>query len=206
MARRFGVRGRLGVLGLGMILLAVLLHPLWLGASGDFLVARDDLQRSDALIVLAGNSPYRAAHAAELFRAGWAPRVIVSNEVVLSHGVELTWSQLLAAGLVTLDIPREAIIPLEQVAQSTHHEALQSRDLMLARGWRRAIVVTDPFHTRRAATAFRGVWDRAGLEVLVAPAESSKYSVANWWRDPNKATRVIQEYVKYPYYLLTGQF
>jgi uncharacterized SAM-binding protein YcdF (DUF218 family) len=186
--------------------LALAFHPLWLGAIGDFLVARDELQPADAIVVLAGNSPYRAAHAVSLYRAGWARRVIVSNELVLSHGVEATWLMLRAAGLVKLDLPDEALVPLPEVAQSTYHEAVQSRDLMLANGWKRAILVTDPFHTRRASLAFRGVWQPAGLEILASPAEGSKYSVANWWRDPNKATRVIQEYVKFPYYVLAGQF
>ena len=105
-----------------------------------------------------------------------------------------------------LDLPDEALVPLPEVAQSTYHEAVQSRDLMLARGWKRAILVTDPFHTRRASLAFRGVWGPAGLEILASPAENSKYTVSNWWRDPNKATRVVQEYIKFPYYVLAGQF
>ena len=185
---------------------ALVLHPLWLGALGDFLVARDELRRADAIVVLAGNSPYRAEHAVELYRAGWAPRVLISNELVLSHGVEVSWLALRQAGLVHLDLPDEAVMPLEQVAQSTYQEATESRDVMLERGWHSAILVTDPFHMRRALWAFRGVWKRAGLEVIASPAETSKYSVANWWRDPNRATRVIQEYVKFPYYLLAGQF
>ena len=191
---------------LGLVLVAVVLHPLWLAAAGDFLVARDDLRPADAVVVLAGNSPYRAAHAVELYQAGWAPRVLISNELVLSHGVELSWLDLERAGLVRLDLPPEAIVPMEQIAQSTHHEALESRDIMLQHGWHSAILVTDPFHMRRATWAFHGVWDAAGLEVIASPADDSKYTVANWWRDPNKATRVISEYVKYPYYLLAGQF
>ena len=191
-----------------VVLIPVLLvtHPLWLGAMGDFLVARDELRPSDAIVVLAGNSPYRAQHAVALYRAGWAPRVLISNELILSHGVELSWLALRQAGLVHLDVPDEAIVPLEQLAQSTYQEALESRDAMLEHGWRRAILVTDPFHTRRALMAFSGVWSKAGLEIISSPAETSKYTVANWWRDPNRATRVIQEYVKYPYYLLAGQF
>ncbi len=191
---------------LALLLLMLVLHPLWLTAMGDFLVARDDLQPADAIVVLAGNSPYRVQHAVELYHAGWAPKVLISNEVVLSHGVEATWVQLRAAGLVQLDLPDDAIVPLAQIAQSTHHEALGSRDLMLERGWQRAILVTDPFHMRRALWAFRGVWQPAGLSVIASPAESSKYNLTEWWRDPNKATRLIQEYVKYPYYLLAGQF
>ena len=206
MGARRRSRGLIRWLLLALLALAVVFHSVWLGAAGDFLVARDELRPADAIVVLAGNSPYRAQHAVELYKAGWAPRVIVSNELVLSHGVELSWLELRRAGLVALDLPTEAVVPLDQVAQSTYHEAVQSRDVMLRQGWRTAILVTDPFHMRRASWAFHGVWDKAGLEVIASPAEGSKYVVSNWWRDPNKATRVIQEYVKYPYYVLAGQF
>src|SRR6266536_4591474 len=108
---------------LALVPTALVLHPLWLGALGDFLVARDELRRADAIVVLAGNSPYRAEHAVELYRAGWAPRVLISNELVLSHGVEVSWLALRQAGLVHLDLPDEAVVPLERVAQSTYQEA-----------------------------------------------------------------------------------
>jgi uncharacterized SAM-binding protein YcdF (DUF218 family) len=124
---------------------------------------------------------------------------------VLSHGVELSWIALRRAGPVALDVPDQAVVPLEPVAQSTYHEAITSRDLMQQNGWQRAIMVTDPFHSRRASMTFHAVWDEAGLTVLSSPAENSKHTVANWWRDSNRATRVIQEYVKFPYYLLAGQ-
>src|SRR5919199_6610487 len=139
---------------LALVPTALVLPPIWLGARGEFLVARDELRRADAIVVLAGNSPYRAEHAVELYRAGWAPRVLISNELVLSHGVEVSWLALRQAGLVHLDLPDEAVVPLEELAQSTHHEAIESRDLMLRNGWRRAILVTDPFHMRRGLSGF----------------------------------------------------
>lgn len=181
----------------------ILFHPVWLGALGDFLVARDPLRPADAIVVLAGNSPYRAAHAVQLYHAGWAPRLLISNELVQSHGVEASWDDLRRAGLVHLDVPDTAIVLLPEIARNTQHEAIESRDVMLSHGWRSAILVTDPFHTRRALWIFRDVWSPAGLEIIASPADQSKYTVDGWWRDPNRAIRVLQEYVKLPYYLLT---
>jgi hypothetical protein len=63
-----------------LVLLAVLSHQLWLAAAGDVLVARDELQPSDVIVVLAGNSPFRARHAETLYALGVAPHVIISNE------------------------------------------------------------------------------------------------------------------------------
>jgi uncharacterized SAM-binding protein YcdF (DUF218 family) len=172
---------------------------------GDYLVAREELHPSDAIIVLAGNSVYRSQHAVVLYQRGLAPRVIVSNEPVRSHGFDATWLDLRQLGLITLDLPDEVIVPIEPVSGSTHEEALYSRDIMLREGWRSAIVVTDPFHTRRALLTFQSVFHPAGLTVSPAPAEGSKYQTDGWWRDPDRGIRVIQEYIKLPYYLVRRQ-
>ncbi len=172
---------------------------------GEFLVAREPLRPADAIIVLAGNSVYRAPHGVELYRSGYAPRLIVSNEPVRTHGFDSTWLELKQLGLARLDVPDEAIVPITQISGSTHEEALYSRDIMRNQGWRTAILVTDPFHTRRALLTFRAVYGPAGLEVIPSPAEGSKYQTDGWWRDPDRGIRVIQEYIKLPYYLIRWQ-
>ncbi|HEV2125435.1 MAG TPA: hypothetical protein VGW38_22015, partial [Chloroflexota bacterium] len=55
-------------------------RPLWLPAVGAFLVVRDPLVPTDAIVVLAGSAPQRLRHALALYHAGYAPRVVVSNE------------------------------------------------------------------------------------------------------------------------------
>ena len=190
---------------LTLVAVVALTHEVWLGAMGDYLVAREELHPSDAIIVLAGNSIYRSQHAAVLYQRGMAPRVIVSNEPVRTHGFDATWLELRQLGLIRLDLPDEAILPIEQVSGSTHEEALYSRDIMLRQGWRTAILVTDPFHTRRALLTFQTVFTPAGLTVSPAPAEGSKYQTDGWWRDPDRGLRVIQEYIKLPYYLIKRQ-
>lgn len=189
---------------LTVVVLAIA-HSWWLGLMGEFLVAREPLRPADAIIVLAGNSVYRAPHGVELYRSGYAPRLIVSNEPVRTHGFDSTWLELRQLGLARLDVPDEAIVPITQISGSTHEEALHSRDIMRTQGWRTAILVTDPFHTRRALLTFRTVFGPAGLEVIPSPAEGSKYKTDGWWRDPDRGIRVIQEYIKLPYYLVRRQ-
>ena len=152
--------------------------------------------------MLAGNSPYRAQHAELLYQRGLAPHVIISNEPLSSHGVQTTWLELRQYGLVHLAIPDEAIVPIPEISDSTYEEALHSRDIMQARGWRSAILVTDPFHMRRAVLTFRQAFDPAGLTVAASPADESKYGVDNWWTDRNAIMRVAQEYLKLGYYVV----
>ena len=184
---------------------AVMTRQVWLTAVGEALVARDELRPADVIVVLAGNSPFRARHAETLYARGLAPNVIISNEPLSSHGVQTTWLELRQAGLVHLAIPDDAIVPISEISDSTYDEALRSRDIMRAHGWRAAILVTDPFHMRRAILTFRQAFDPSGLTVAASPADGSKYGVDNWWTDRNATMRVAQEYLKLGYYLATGR-
>jgi uncharacterized SAM-binding protein YcdF (DUF218 family) len=197
-----------------LIVVAVLLVGLialfptrqaWLTAAGEVLVVHDDLAPSDVIVVLAGNSPFRARHAETLYRRGLAPQVIISNEPLSSHGVQTTWMELRERGLVRLAFPDDAVVPIPEISDSTYEEAQRSRDIMLARGWRTAILVTDPFHMRRAVMTFRQTFEPAGLSVAASPADGSKYGVDNWWTDRNAIMRVTQEYLKLVYYVARGQ-
>jgi uncharacterized SAM-binding protein YcdF (DUF218 family) len=188
-----------------LLVLTYVTRQTWLSAAGDVLVAHDDLAPSDVIVVLAGNSPFRARHAETLYAHGLAPHIIISNEPLSSHGVQTTWLELRDHGLVHLAIPDGAIVPIPEISDSTYEEALRSREIMQARGWRSAILVTDPFHMRRAVLTFRQAFDPAGLTVAASPAEGSKYGVDNWWTDRNAIMRVAQEYLKLGYYLALGR-
>lgn len=188
-----------------LVVLAVLTHQTWLSAIGDGLVTRDEPGPSDVIVVLAGNSPFRARHAETLYARGLASQVIISNEPLSSHGVQTTWLELRQHGLVRLAIPDDAIVPIPEISDSTYDEALRSREIMRARGWRSAILVTDPFHMRRALLTFRQAFEPVGLTVAASPADGSKHGVDNWWTDRNAIMRVAQEYLKLGYYLATGK-
>ena len=188
-----------------LVVIAILSRHTWLTAIGDGLVARDEVGSADVIVVLAGNSPFRARHAESLYARGLAPNVIISNEPLSSHGVQTTWLELRQHGLVRLAIPDEAIVPISEISDSTYEEALRSREIMQSHGWRSAILVTDPFHMRRALLTFRQAFGPAGLAVSASPADGSKYGVDNWWTDRNAIMRVAQEYLKLGYYMATGR-
>ena len=188
-----------------LVVIAILFRHTWLTAIGDGLVARDEVGSADVIVILAGNSPFRARHAESLYARGLAPNVIISNEPLSSHGVQTTWLELRQHGLVRLAIPDEAIVPISEISDSTYEEALRSREIMQSHGWRSAILVTDPFHMRRALLTFRQAFGPAGLAVAASPADGSKYGVDNWWTDRNAIMRVAQEYLKLCYYLATGR-
>jgi uncharacterized SAM-binding protein YcdF (DUF218 family) len=139
------------------------------------------LQPADVLVVLGhpanadgGPSPAmqeQVTLAAALQRAGLARALLFTGGAVHNEHVE---AQVMAALAVQLDVPADAIA-METRARDTFENARYCRQIMHARGWRNAIVVTTPYHVRRASRIFH----LAGIPHQMAwPAQS--YQCASW--------------------------
>ena len=165
--------------GLGLVALALL---LWFGADLAYVSVGSETDRAapaDVILVLGcevrtgdgAPSPCiaaRGAHAAALYRAGLAPRVIASGGPTV-WGV--TEAAALTAALEAHGVPAAAIVT-EPQARDTIENIAFSQAIMRAHGWRTAILVTEPFHINRAALIARD----AGLPVYPSPATDS----INW--------------------------
>jgi uncharacterized SAM-binding protein YcdF (DUF218 family) len=180
-AQRGGIFFRLLVLLLfAMLVAAVYLarQPL-MRLAGGWWVVEDRPERADAILVL-GDDNFdgdRAAEAAELFREGLAPLVIASGRMLRPYaGI----AELIARDLETRGVPTAAIMRFPQQADSTREESLALRDLAAKRGWKRVLVVTSNYHTRRARYIYRKVFPQQ-VSVLVVPARDSNYDPDRWW-------------------------
>lgn len=139
------------------------------------LAVRDDVAAADAVVVLGaplrcevlsdvGEERVRAALA--LWHRGVAPLVCVTGGV--TRGAARSEADAMASALAIGGVPRDAII-IEPTAQHTAANARASAALLLPRGARRVVLVTHPFHARRA----RGLFAAAGLEPSVWHLEDS---------------------------------
>lgn len=73
------------------------------------------------------------------------------------------------------------VVCFEPVAVSTLGEALAFRDIVVANGWTRVLLVTDRTHAFRARYVFEQCMpDGVEVDVEVAPTDITP---ANWWRE-----------------------
>jgi uncharacterized SAM-binding protein YcdF (DUF218 family) len=153
-------------------------HPL-LRLAGGFWIVDDGPAYSDAIVIL-GDDNYggdRAARAAELFKAGWAPRVVASGRFLRPYA---TISELEEHDLKDHGVPQDAIIRFEHRAGNTKEEAFALRQLILQRGWKRILLVTSNYHTRRSRYICARTFP-AGTVLRVVPAPDSEYDPNHWW-------------------------
>jgi uncharacterized SAM-binding protein YcdF (DUF218 family) len=145
---------------------------------------RDDRGPADAILVvgraLRGDRPTRQfaarlAHAAELFRAGLAPRLIVAGG--LTGDATRTEAEAGRDCLLELGVPGEAIV-CEHRSRHTLENLLYVRATLRQRGWRRLLVVSEPLHLARVAALARGL----GIEAGCSPAPAATPSRLRFWR------------------------
>lgn len=161
-----------------LFLIYLVRHPI-LRFAGRFWVVDDGPAYSDAIIMLSDDNYNgdRAARAAELFKAGWAPRVVASGRFLRPYAsiAELEEHDLKSDG-----VPQDAIIRFEHHAANTKEEAEALRQLILQRGWKRILLVTSNYHTRRARYICARTFP-AGTVLRVVSARDSEYDPDHWW-------------------------
>src|SRR5689334_10449062 len=121
-----------GVIAAALALLALAALLTLTPLAGRVLVVADPLPASsDAIVVLAGSPRARSLEAARLYKAGIAPRVVVTRETLppgatalRDAGVELPDTDALTrSALAGLGVPPRAIVTLRRRAHSTASEA-----------------------------------------------------------------------------------
>jgi uncharacterized SAM-binding protein YcdF (DUF218 family) len=157
---------------------------------GGFLAREEPLQHGDALFVLAGTRLERPLEAADLFVAGYAPRIVMTHQKpepafaeAERRGVHLPLDAEIARDvLVGLGVPRSAITIPTTIHDNTAQEARTLRTLAVEGRWRRVLVVTSGYHLRRAALAIRRELAGTGVEVVMRRTRHDDEDPKHWWR------------------------
>lgn len=192
---------RVGMIVVVIVTLAALFHRFWLPTMAQIFVVNEPPVKADAIVVLGGGSGDRDATAARLYAEGYAPLVITTGDKIPLPGLpDATWASLSKAELEQRGVPPEAILPIED-STSTCVDA-QLALAALPTGATRVIIVTDPFHTRRAEWVFQR--EMGAVEVVTVAASPSWFDASQWWSDERGIIVVGQEYVKFALTLLKG--
>ena len=142
-----------------LLLVAVLVLTPVGDRLGEQLTRIDPLAKADYIVVLGGDEE-RAAEAARLYLAGWAPKVIVS-----STG---PWADRLARRVAEFGVPPEAVLIDRAPRRTADHPASVAALPGVDKVSRRFLLVTSLYHTRRARACFaRGGYQHV---VMRAPA------------------------------------
>lgn len=192
----------IGVVVLGTVL--VLFRESCLFGVGDFLIVQDTLHPGNVIHVIAGED-YRTDYAIQLYREGYGKTLFFTGGWCRIHNYnhgEHAKELALARG-----VPLEAIVFDDASVTSTYMEVERLHEWISHRPTpiHAVVVVSDPFHMRRARWAYRRVLnDSIELQMAPVPFELTPYQRA-WWTDSDSRTYVREEYEKFIYYILRYQ-
>jgi uncharacterized SAM-binding protein YcdF (DUF218 family) len=187
-ARRAGwLLGAILVLGLALYFS----RTLWLGWMGQYLIDTQPPVKSDMIVVLGGDwFGNRILTAAQLAKDGYAPAVLVSGQGYLYGFYESDFSVPFA---VRHGYDEALFIRFRYPTASTMEEAQAVVPELRRRGVKRYLLVTTPFHTRRAGAIFRRVGP--DLEVRVVGSTDTLHW-DNWWVDREGRKAFLLEWLK----------
>jgi uncharacterized SAM-binding protein YcdF (DUF218 family) len=167
-ARRFLRRLVLGVLLVGVLVFGGTGFRVWQVARGD------DRMSADVVLVL-GAAQYAGApspifkarlrHAKDLYDEGVAPYIVTTGGN--KPGDTYTEASAAARWLTQHGVPEDRVIAVGQ-GSDTLGSLRAAAERIHERGWRTAVVVSDPWHSLRART----MASDAGLEAWSSPTHS----------------------------------
>ena len=176
----------------GFVLGAVTILAL-LAAIGHYLDVADPLVKADAIVAISGDTGARAGTAIALWKAGYAPVLIFSG--ASSDPQSASSAELMKRTAVADGVPADAIV-VEGDSATTEENATNVARIMRERSLRSAILVTSPYHQRRAALLFAREFDPAGLEFRNHPADDPDWDPNVWWIHDDSRRLTLVELAK----------
>jgi uncharacterized SAM-binding protein YcdF (DUF218 family) len=177
-----------------------------LTAIGGQLVDEDPPQRVDAIIVLA---PWldRVLEAGELYRAGYAPLVLLTREVrqpaeqlLIDRGIIAGTEEIRRDVLVKLGVPREKVVILDGFVGSTADEARRFGEWARRHPIAAVMVVTSPQHTGRARLTFERALQRLNVRVVMRASRMTRFRRSDWWQARDTLRDGVLELQRLIYY------
>jgi uncharacterized SAM-binding protein YcdF (DUF218 family) len=186
------------VVGAGLLFLV---HGPILTKAGEMIVKKDEMKPADAIVILAGEETERVEYGVTLFKDGWARKDVI----VMAGGPlvwKYTWAGLMKDHAESLDVPARKIL-LEDKSRTTEEDAYYTKEILQKNRIASIILVTSPYHSRRASIIFGKVMGK-DIRIINAPAENSWFRVDEWWKRRRDRAAVLNEFSKYLWLWIFG--
>ena len=165
--------------------------------------------RADLIFLLGGDIHTRPSKAAELYRRGVAPKVLLARAIdseATKLGALPNETDAAARLLQILGVPDSAVVVLRPPVgvSSTTAEAVELRKYLLQNPASRVLVVTSSYHTRRARWQIKRQLYGIPTEVSMVAVYDPRFDESNWWRTEPGIIVYTEEYLKFVHNWIFG--
>ena len=200
--------GKLVLGGCSILAILVIIGGIFFIFAGVFLVRKDSLKNSEALVILSGGGEERLEAGASLYHAGKARRIILTETDEFQPGTSTPITSINHDSLASrYGIEKARIFTTRKTSSSTYEEAQAVLILMKQKEWKSLVIVTDNFHSRRTGMIFEKIFKGSGISLSVQPVDVPGYWYIplKWWMNSESRQETLFEYIKI-FYFLSGQY
>jgi len=160
---------------------------------GSWLAVEDPLAKSDAIVAISGDTGARTNTAVALWKAGWAPIIVFSGAAIDPESVSS--AEIMRREAVRQGVPESATL-IEPNSTTTEENATEVAKLMTQRRLASAILVTSPWHQRRASIEFSRAFEPHAIKLRNYPARDPQWNAVLWWQHEPMRSQTLLELAK----------
>ena len=168
---------------------------------GQYLSPSDNLTKADAIVVVSGDTD-RIQHAIDLYKQGYAPKLILSGAAKEGFTSNALAMQIEAS---QSGIPSEDVI-LEEKAYNTYENATYTKEIVLSQGIKNIILVSSPYHQRRVYETFKNVFKGSEVKLQNNPSTYSSWRSDSWWKSDKNLHLTQEESLKTLWANISGNY
>lgn len=187
---------------IALMLIAAIGGYIVLRGAGAFLIIADELSEAKAIVVLSGGDETRMREALDLYEDGYADVIILTETGRELENLDVLHSFDMRIQLMNNGVPSGNILITDHIVGSTADEAAAVKTLLTNRQFNSAIIVTDPYHTKRASIIFRDVFADSPIRLIFRPVTSSWFNSRTWFLSARGWQYTLLEYLKLAGYKL----
>jgi len=155
-------------------------------------------EKADVIVVLGGDNGLRVRKGAELYNAGYADHVILTGiDERFYRPAHPNWRE---RRMVALGVPRNTI-RVDLKSKTTWEEALNTSKTMDKKGWKSAIVVSDPPHMLRLHQTWSRAFEGSSKKFILVATQPKWWQPLLWWKNRESYQFVVSEVQKNLFYV-----
>lgn len=186
----------LAIIGVLFVVFSLLvswyLGPDDIGKCGEQPSKKEGCQAVDVIVAISGgDTTARVDEAVRLYKNGWAKRLVFSGAAADKTGPSN--ARVMRERAQEAGVPSRVIV-IEEVSENTAENAAKTRSIFEQQNIKSAILVTSPYHQRRAMLEFRS--RVLGVDFYARPAHDDQNWSSLWWLTPSGWSVAMPELVR----------
>ena len=168
---------------------------------GFYLSPQSPLAKSDVIVAISGGeTEARTQEAVKLYNDGWARHIIFSGAALDPSSPSN--AKIMATAALAAGVP-SAAIELDEAATNTRENASGVSAIVKRDGYHSIILVTSPYHQRRALITFQRVLS-PGFPIVNHSSYDQNWRRSHWWATSYSRSLTLSELQKVIYELASG--